>query len=50
MDGDTYKDSHSFSGAELLRIARLAEIIYSEFLIRVLDRKPESPAQEGSDQ
>ena len=27
-DGDEYKDSHSFSGAELLRVARLAGKAY----------------------
>jgi len=30
---DVYKDSHSFSGTELLRVARLANIAYDEIAV-----------------
>lgn len=38
--GETFKDSHSFSGSELLRVARLAHIAYDEIAIyRQKDRE-----------
>jgi hypothetical protein len=49
-DGN-FKDSKSFSNAELLRIARLAEIAYSEVLIfKGYDPEAEYEAEHGGDQ
>ncbi|MAT50121.1 MAG: hypothetical protein CL958_03040 [Euryarchaeota archaeon] len=39
-DEGKYHDSHSFTGSELLRVSRLADIAYSETrLLRDADRK-----------
>lgn len=43
--GDVYKDSHSFSGTELLQLARLAHIAYDEIAeLRQQDRNQEQAA------
>ncbi len=47
-DGESFKDSHSFSGAELLRISRLAEIAYTEITIhRAKDRGEPDPTEQA---
>lgn len=44
--GDDSKDSSSFSGTELLQVARLAEIAYSEIVIHKFnDRRAAGDAQ-----
>lgn len=48
QQGETFKDSHSFSGSEILRVARLAHIAYDEIAIyRRQDR--EATATNGCD-
>lgn len=42
-----YQDAHTFSGPELLRIARLADIAYSEILIEQ-GHDPEADDNGGS--
>jgi len=42
-DGETFKDSHSYSGSELLRVSRLAEQAYD----RVRELKSEQQQEAG---
>lgn len=47
--GETFKDSHSFSGTELLRISRLADIAYTEITIhRASDRGEPGPIEQAA--
>ena len=48
-DGETFKDSHSFTGTELLRISRLADIAYTEITIhRAADRGEPDPVEQAA--
>ena len=46
--GDQFKDSRSFSGSELLRIARLAHIAYDEIAIMRAQEGKENADNVGS--
>ena len=48
-DSDKWHDSHSFTGSELLRAARLAEIAYGQVLVlKAKDRAAADVASGGS--